>query len=1554
MDIKAATSSASSHQPREINQATAGGRDLTSSSIDAPDNVDSLRQGMRRAPSLRAQAPTPGDNQHESNRETMIADARVQSSPALTKEQVLRRISDSLADVNRAWEEIERERFPPSAGEALRRAVRDPLGQITNGLTISDGIQTRQAYEEWSNAVNGIRERLIEGKNSPRQAATSLAIITELYRGDPRITGEASVANALADFSRDVRDLVPGTVSGIVTGISKDPRIGAAAGGGTTLLLNTIEEITRAHLGNPRTLGEATIDVRTGMINSFTGAVGTTVSLNTAGKLAPLLRNTNLPGWAATLTTEVVSGAAGSTLEGGMNLGLELARLQTDPSMRGMSQSEKADYMKAALYQQLVGVAVGTVLDGTIAGGDSTRQFLKSRGYESALTRPITSSRDAAELANAISRDGLEDRFRGAIRLYEEAGVIRFDSNSSRYVPTGNDLPISTSSVQRLSSLQGRSTTPDSPVTPTPPSTPATNNSNQNSRSNTLRAEQPASQPSTEELRLAQNSRDIHSALAQIPNRGSAEIITPRAADSNPFQNARQRAEEIVRRSPGEALVVNEQVKLSNGRIESVPTILRGSPEELAQRLSGELSSRRNEILYDPRNSATAERIEQVFKQQRAVTEVNNAVASAQQSTGKREQGVGGAIEITPPGRIDGDAYAALQSQHEANIRRTVSHNAQATNGVYQVAVMVTPRGVMGHPVPAVITGSPGQIYEQLLKVDPILATSSELRQRDPKLARALEEYGTARVTGDVPLSDMGRTAPYTNRAGQTLNQDLNAMKGGNYSESNFPQTDLRRMDLTNTDLRRAILRGSDLRGANLSGTDLRGADLSEADLRGTPLDKAKISQYTNFDRARLDVPERALGAPDPQLTREMTRFTGSSNMLILPSNAVFAPYRGVELTAPPNNAFVLADGTVGQLVPNTETASAKIKLLGQLVTSNGTRIDARGSSIVAAMAPQTTRAPVSETTTPPPQSETPRREAPALQGTVQRGDVGREPNPLVVNGNQYYFDGVDSQGQLSFRSVAAEPRTMPMASLRGATARFAATDWTVEKVGDQLRFSSNTPGQQPVVAQMSLQQAMDPNNPERPLFQINGQSYAIEKMSDEASSLLLRPVGVEDRAVSVPSRSVIPFEARLTRDPTGEPFMVSSDGSQLIATRVTNNRGERYEITPADIQPHRTAIPHGDFGEVKLPTGRVLSDQNTRTPVYPVRGPNEGVIRDRSIGAIQTGEIVSGPINNFIAPMTEEIRKMNGPMIVKLYALNNIGPDGSNSQVVDNFVAAIRDHTNKLDPNTGQRNSVTIIENPIKPLPPKLREDLLKTPRVEIVSGESLPEGVDAVVHQKMIITPERAVFYTGSVEEAKKQKIESMFVLNKEVAGPLFEYERMVARGDMSPQRNDLIDKLASKGFLVNDPYVGAMNVPRANAALIEGAKQDITVMIKVFNNPEFTQSLVDKAKQGVPVHIVTQGFDEQSKSIIEAAQRQKLPIQIDYVSKKGVYFHHNIVIADKTEGVISTVYFMNQQRNLPDGQSFEAGLVLRGEALQSLRAETERTMREVLGNPGENRQP
>lgn len=573
-----------------------------------------------------------------------------------------------------------------------------------------------------------------------------------------------------------------------------------------------------------------------------------------------------------------------------------------------------------------------------------------------------------------------------------------------------------------------------------------------------------------------------------------------------------------------------------------------------------------------------------------------------------------------------------------------------------------------------------------------------------------------------------------------------------------------------------------------------------------------------------------------------------------------------------------------------------------------------------------------------------------ALIDDILASPARRPPAPINVAGQSYDVQGVQG-GEALLQPASALPRFSSMNDLIGARARFAARDWTVDGMrGGQALFRAvDDPS---VTASVSRADLLRANNPQRPVFELDGRRFKISAISDDTNTARLDPVS-PGQSARVPLSRMPPFEARLASDPLGPPYSIRWDAGRgvLEASRKTAGGGlETRAIAESEILPRYTGVSHAELGNIQIDTARNMENlrsaqglSNSGTNFTRVRAEGAPVIVDPRIGSLQTDMIQMGSSPELISRMTDEIQQLKGPLILKLNALNNIADDGSQSAVVDRFVRSLVEHTNKLDPLTGKPNTVQIVINPLQPPPAELLRQLQSNPRISISSPANFADGTAAVIHQKSAVSPSGGVISTGSIEGfVNKMKLDTMVRLPPDVARTYYDYESLVARNASPEARRGLLDQLAQRGVVVNDPQVDVPYVARAINGLINGAEQDLTMVISHLANPDTTRQLIQQAQRGVQVRVLTQKVDPTSQALIDQAKAANpgLPLQVATTSKKMPYFHTNVIIADNQQAYVGTAYaWTNQLRNVaPDGRSFENGVVLNGANVATIRGQLE----------------
>lgn len=172
----------------------------------------------------------------------------------------------------------------------------------------------------------------------------------------------------------------------------------------------------------------------------------------------------------------------------------------------------------------------------------------------------------------------------------------------------------------------------------------------------------------------------------------------------------------------------------------------------------------------------------------------------------------------------------------------------------------------------------------------------------------------------------------------------------------------------------------------------------------------------------------------------------------------------------------------------------------------------------------------------------------------------------------------------------------------------------------------------------------------------------------------------------------------------------------------------------------------------------------------------------------------------------------------------------------------------------------------------------------------------------------------------------------------------------------RRKVMNILSQHGVVINDPQVDHYLLSRAISQLIREAKSNMTIAFSEISDLRVTKQILDKVKSGVKVSILCHHIDDASLRLIHKELKLsnigiddllskfrtphedaiihvgnlKLVCQ-SRVSKDGKglpYLHQNVLSVDDGKKVYAGTGYswsnMNFNRILPDGPSFEIGIV------------------------------
>lgn len=802
--------------------------------------------------------------------------------------------------------------------------------------------------------------------------------------------------------------------------------------------------------------------------------------------------------------------------------------------------------------------------------------------------------------------------------------------------------------------------------------------------------------------------------------------------------------------------------------------------------------------------------------------------------------------------------------------------------------------------------------------------------------------------------------------------------------------------------------KASDLFDDTVAAVTGRVAKVQTASLTGTGMSVARANLNGQGSAAVLrggaDVAKTWLTTTtDPQLTDEQrlqaTQRSGVNALVGVPF-AALSSFVGAKLPADSAPALLaqgsvdVTSGLLEQQVSATLTGqelslqdrvvAASSSGLGTLngLATHGQHLDARttGDTPVS-LWPSAARTPATEVR-PSETSALTRRPADppellggprvrAVDSTTTTPTPSALPRPIDLDGQPYTLGRVNTDGTLLFVRDTPPEVYQNARQLVGARADFAGQSWQVEAVANkavQLRGDNG--------ARTTLSfDALKADAPDRPAFRLGNEAYHLTGVSDTGGLRFAPKVPLASDAVTLRPQDLPPFEAVLRTRAHEGPYTVVPD-PQTGALRATQldaagKPGAWIAIEPRDLAPAYTDVAHSDFGAVKAPTTTVARDDLEVKGRAPEAGAtwtrpsreSSPVISDPRIGSVSpSAELIVLPNAAAGQLLVDSVRTSRGPLVVKMKAME----EGAG---VDRLVDALVERRSQRLPS-GEPTPVTVVMNPIEPMLPQ-HQSRLERAGVRVVYPE-LAGQETLVVHQKSVISPTEALISTGELDpNPAKRKFELAARLTGDDARALYDYERMVAAQVNTPERAQRVEDLARRGVLINDPQAGKLTVPIAISGLIDGAKSDLTLMAShKLSSPEATEQLIRAAERGVDVRVVTQGIDPRSRGLIDEALARdpSLRLRVDIVDKKAfVHTHANIYVADGGQQAVAATAFLwpNQLRGsgreptVPDGRSFENGLVVSGQQSRDLAAAVHElietyTPHTVKGHDGAARTP
>jgi len=567
------------------------------------------------------------------------------------------------------------------------------------------------------------------------------------------------------------------------------------------------------------------------------------------------------------------------------------------------------------------------------------------------------------------------------------------------------------------------------------------------------------------------------------------------------------------------------------------------------------------------------------------------------------------------------------------------------------------------------------------------------------------------------------------------------------------------------------------------------------------------------------------------------------------------------------------------------------------------------------------------------------------------------EVTPLKLGGEEFYVKSFNSDATVSLMDVKHFPRIEKACEVK---------NYEVVAIHDgrptllkNVRIENDTE----LLGEISTEKGIDEtllwpltNTTSEVIFakcKQSGVVFTFDGASEENGSFRLISASAENKIYSQLDLKdgLTPFQvdAFVTIDGGEHIWKVSYDPSlnSFEGVREDDDGAKIREKLSADqVIPHTSTIIHGDYGEMMVPGHYVAKSLLATAPRRVGKGwvmqdpdVNQSMYTPTVVPDGSVKKALVGPIEGFGRQLLEEFKTMApGPVVIKMYKIHE---DKNGSSLAKDFAKAIEEHTKKVSLD-GSAGIVTIIENPILPLPKAIRDLGEVNPKVEIIQPITARVGVPApVVHQKVMVGKNKAVFFTGDMTDVKgKPKDETMIVLENDFINlTVLTLEQHVAcnpDGGDRRFRGYLVDNARDYGYLVNDPHADKFEVQRGINELIGKTKKTLLVETKCINNPQLTEKLLEAAERGIKVAVITQGFDSISMDLIKNSNSGD-NFKIVDVDKKVRYGHHNIFLSDDKElsndknaqptALVCTAYMINQQCILPDGTAFENAIVMKG---------------------------
>lgn len=562
----------------------------------------------------------------------------------------------------------------------------------------------------------------------------------------------------------------------------------------------------------------------------------------------------------------------------------------------------------------------------------------------------------------------------------------------------------------------------------------------------------------------------------------------------------------------------------------------------------------------------------------------------------------------------------------------------------------------------------------------------------------------------------------------------------------------------------------------------------------------------------------------------------------------------------------------------------------------------------------------------------------------VPRSERLQPPDPVVVNGRSYDVQGMTANGELQLRLPTDNVRTVPDNAMFSTRPDGTRVGREVGYDNRQWEFGEAT-GRDYVL--------IDPANRQNivrvPLADAEkitmrfagGEEYTLQGMkngvlrvapTDPAGDISYRPASGDT------------FEARLkNREMEGVYTVRVGENGELTATgRARNGNEVTQTIQPSDIAPRYINVDSPDFNQKFQVDAFAHREAQTRASAIateptglPVRDPNIRSLPETAQPQLRRGVESLDAQADFIRQHGANVPSGTEPRLTVF----NIGfsNEGEAQRVLTAMTEFRQQHPNaKIEVVAERARFESASGQPGY-------EDFLKTLRDNNVQMNFFDNGNTSrqVIHAKGVIVNDQVLFTTGAVIDNSRNKVDISTPLPPEAAQSFIRYFDESSSGNASPERRqELLSDMARRGVLVDDSVVRTPYISRTQDALINGAQDKLFISVSDLTNPDTTKAIIDRVRNGVEVDIQYREIDPRSKLLLEQTMQQYPDkLRVENISSWDPRPHYNTIIADDKQGYVGTSYLWpNQQQQIHHTRSFENGVLLQGDAVQSLQRQLE----------------